>query len=76
MKKKRKSRGTRVVYKNVKNKFGRNLAMRQLRKKGLNPAFTDGGTFSKSKKGTDVYASARKQTLKGFKVKKQKMTYI
>jgi hypothetical protein len=68
--------GSRVLYKNVKNVKERKNAMARLRKAGLNPAFTDGGVFSKSKKGTDVYAMARKKSLKGFKTKREKLAYI
>jgi len=62
----------RILYKNTKTVSGRNKAMSGLKKAGLNPAYTNG--FRKGT--TQVYAQANKKTLKGFKVKRQKMSYI
>jgi len=66
---------TRILYKNVPNKKAVTAAMAQLRKIGLNPAFTDAGEFSNTRKGFDVYAVARKQTLAGFKAKRAQLSY-
>lgn len=66
----------RVLYLNVKNARDRKLALMRLKKAGLNGAYTDAGAFSKAKRGTDVYAVARKKRLSGFRVKKTKMAYI
>jgi len=67
---------TRILYKNVPNKKAVNAAMAQLRKNGLNPGFTDAGEFSNARKGFDVYAVARKQSLAGFKAKKVQLSYL
>ena len=66
----------RILYKNVKSKAELNKAMAKLKKHGLNPGYTDAGAFSRSKKGKDVYAPARKKKVSGFRAKKEKMSYI
>ena len=66
----------RILYKNVKGKEEKKEALAKLRKAGLNPAFTDAGTFSNARKGIDVYAMARTKKVFGFKSKKEKMSYI